>query len=80
MKLGKLGNQFVLKSKKAFKAIHFEGYKIAKSSEWFAKRESRDKSARRQYFDVEKNKRQRGDLYVIQILDEEIKADDPRLR
>ena len=31
-------------------------------------------------FDVEKNKRQRGDLYIVQILDEEIKADDPRLR
>lgn len=80
MKLGKLGNQFVLKSKKAFDAIHFEGYEIAESSEWFAKKELRDKSARRQYFDVEKNKRQRGDLYIIQILDEGIKADDPRLR
>ncbi len=80
MKLGELGNQFVLKSKKAFDAIHFEGYEIAESSEWFAKKELRDKSARRQYFDVEKNKRQRGDLYIIQILDEEIKADDPRLR
>lgn len=80
MKLGELGNQFVLKSRKAFDAIHFEGYEIAESSEWFAKKELRDKSARRQYFDVEKNKRQRGDLYIIQILDEEIKADDPRLR
>lgn len=80
MKLGELGNQFVLKSKKAFDAIHFEGYEIAESSEWFAKKELRDKSARRQYFDVEKNKRQRGDLYIIQILDEEIKADDSRLR
>ena len=80
MKLGELGNQFVLKSKKAFDAVHFEGYEIAEYSEWFAKKELRDKSARRQYFDVEKNKRQRGDLYIVQILDEEIKADDPRLR
>ena len=31
-------------------------------------------------FDFEKNKRQRGDLYIVQILDQEIKADDPRLR
>ncbi len=38
------------------------------------------RSARRQYFDVERNRRQRGDLYIVQILDEEIKADDPRLR
>ena len=41
---------------------------------------NRDRSARRQYFDFEKNKRQRGDLYIVQILDQEIKADDPRLR
>ena len=42
--------------------------------------ELRDKTARRQYFDVEKNRRQRGDLYIVQILDEEIKPDDSRLR
>ena len=80
MKLGNLGTQFVIKSKKAFDAIQFKGYEIAESALWFTKKESRDKTARRQYFDVEKNRRQRGDLYMVQILDEEIKADDPRLR
>ncbi len=72
MKLGNLGTQFVLKSQKAFDAIKFMGYEIADSAEWFAKKELRDKSARRQYFDVEKNRRQRGDLYIVQILNEEI--------
>jgi hypothetical protein len=80
MKLGELGTQFVLKSKKAFDAIRFEGCETAKASEWFAKKELRDKTARRQYLDVERNKRQRGDLYMVQIMDEEIKGDDPRLR
>lgn len=80
MKLGKLGTQVVLKSKKAFDAIRFIGTEIADYSEWFSKKELRDTSARREYFDVERNKRQRGDLYIIQILDEEIKADDSRLR
>ena len=80
MKLGKLGNQFVLKSQKAFDAIKFKRYEVAEYSEWFSKKDLRDKNARRQYFDVEKNKRQRGDLYIIQILDEEVKADDSRLR
>lgn len=79
MKLGNLGKQFVIKSKKAFDAIQFKGYEIAESALRFTKKESRDKTARRQYFDVEKNRRQRGDLYMVQILDEEIKADDPRL-
>ncbi len=38
------------------------------------------KAARREYFDVERNKRQRGDIYITQIIDEEMKADDRRLR
>ena len=80
MKLGNLGTQFVLKSKKAFKAIQYKGYEVAESAQWFSKKELRDKTVRRQYFDVEKNRRQRGDLYIVQILDDEIKADDPRLR
>lgn len=80
MKLGKLGTQFVLKSQKAFDSIRFLGYEIAENSEWFIKKESRDKAARRQYFDIEKNRRQKGDLYIVQILDEEINSDDPRLR
>ena len=80
MKLGNLGTQFVLKSEKAFNAVQYEGYEMAESAQWYAKKESRDKTARRQYFDVEKNRRQRGDLYIVQILDEGIKADDPRLR
>lgn len=80
MHLGKLGQQFVLKSRKAFESIRFAGYEIAESDEWYAKKMFRDKSARREYFNSEKNKRQRGDIYITQILDEEMKPDDLRLR
>ena len=80
MHLGKLGQQFVLKSKNAFDRITFKGYEIADCSEWYAKKMLRDKTARREYFSVERNKRQRGDLYITQIMDEELKSDDPRLR
>lgn len=80
MKLGKLGTQFVIRSEKAFDALVFKGYEVANWSEWFSKRENRDRSARRQYFDVERNRRKRGDLYIVQMLDEEIKGDDPRIR
>lgn len=48
--------------------------------EWYTKKMFRDKTARRQYFSVERNRRQKGDFYVIQIMDEEMKADDSRLR
>ena len=80
MHLGNSGQQFVLKSKKVFDGIKFSGYEIAESQIWFAKKEQRDKSARREYLDVERNKRQRGDIYITQIMDEEMKSDDKRLR
>jgi len=80
MHLGNLGQQFVLKSKKAFAAIKFVGYEVAESDVWYMKKETRDKAARREYFDVERNKRQRGDIYITQIMDEEMKSDDKRLR
>ena len=80
MRLGKLGQQFVLKSREAFERLQFLDYETAASSEWYKKRAFRDQSARRQYFDVERNFRQRGDLYITTILDEELKADDPRIR
>ena len=80
MRLGKLGQQFVLKSKKAFDRVKYVGNEVAEHSEWFTKREQRDKSARREYFDTERNKRQRGDIYITQILDEEMDENDSRLR
>ena len=69
MYLGKLGIQYVLKSKEAFNRIVFDGYEEAEYKEWYAKKMKRDKSARREYFDVERNRRQRGDIYIPQILD-----------
>lgn len=80
MHLGRLGQQFVLKSEIAFEKINFTGYEIADYDIWYQKKIIRDKTARREYFDAERNKRQRGDIYMMQILDEEMKADDLRLR
>ena len=79
MHLGKLGQQFVLKSKKAFDSIKFLGYEIAEYNIWYQNKMLRDRTARREYFDVERNKRQRGDIYIMQIMDEEMKADDLRV-
>lgn len=61
MHLGKLGQQFVLKSMRSFDRIRFLGYEAAESSEWYVKKMQRDTSARREYLDVERNRRQRGD-------------------
>ena len=38
MHLGKLGEQIVLKSEKAFRQIKFIGYEIASNSEWFRRK------------------------------------------
>lgn len=80
MHLGKLGQQFVLKSEKAFNRIAFQGYETADSSEWYARKMARDRAARREYFNVERNRLLPGDIFVTQILSEEMKANDPRLR
>ena len=80
MHLGKLGLQFVLKSRTSFDRIRFIGSEIAESSKWYAKKMLRDKAARREYFNVERNRRQRGDIYITQIMDEEMMPNDLRLR
>ena len=80
MHLGQLGQQFVLKSRRAFDRIQFLGHEIADYREWYEKKSKRDSKARRDYFSMDRNRWQRGDLYMVQILDEEMKADDPRLR
>lgn len=80
MHLGKLGEQFVLKSKRSFERIRFTGCEIAESEEWYAKKMLRDRTARREYFSVERNRREKGDIYITQIMDEEMKPDDLRLR
>ena len=80
MHLGKLGQQFVLKSEIAFERIQYVGYEVAECSEWYAKKMLRDKNARREYFSEERNRRRRGDLYITQLMDEEMMPNDPRLR
>lgn len=46
MHLGKLGEQFVLKSPKAFEAIHFCSYVMADNQEYYVKRKMWDERAR----------------------------------
>lgn len=79
MYLGKLGRQFVVKSKRAFDRLEFDYSEKAPCTEWYARKADRDAAARREYLDLERNRRKRGDLYIAQIIDEEMTADDPRL-
>ncbi len=80
MRLGKLGLQVVLKSRRVFDRIKFLSAENVISSEWYKKRQLRDRLARQKYSAMDKEKWIRGDLYMVQILEEEIRNGDPRLR
>lgn len=79
LKLGNLGEQIVLISKKAFEAIKFIEAEKAFFKEWYPKKIKRDNDAKGEYFNSTKMKRQKGDLYINQIIDEDMEADDERL-
>lgn len=80
MHLGKLGEQIVLKSEKAFDKITFLESEYVSAKEWYVRKAARDEATRNEYFHAERSNYQKGDLYITQILNEEMKADDSRLR
>ena len=62
LRLGNLGQQFVLKSEKAFDRILFCRAERVDSRIWYPRKRLRDRTARREYFDQERNRRQKGDI------------------
>ncbi len=80
MRLGKLGRQVMIKSERAFERLSFVEANGAPKSVWLPRRELRDRKAREQYFDYERNARQKGDIFMRDIIDEGMGAQDERLR
>ena len=80
LKLGNLGKQVVLKSEKAFKSICFVEAEKAYANEWYPKKNKRENDARNEYFNSTKMKRQKGDIYINQIIDEDMETNDERLQ
>lgn len=78
--LGKLGEQVFIRSRKAFAALDFAGSEYVSAGEWYDSKKSRDFLARKEYRKMSKEAYVKGDLYMIRILDEEVKPDDPRLQ
>lgn len=79
MRLGKLGEQFVLKSEKAFDTIKFLDYTVADNTEYYFKRKTRDDEARASYYKELENEDLDG-IFMRDIIREDIKPDDPRIR
>ncbi len=80
MYLGGLGNQVVLKSEKAFAKIHYLDSEYVDRSIWLEKREKRDAKARDTYFSMNRDKYVKDAIYIISIIDKEMKPDDSRIQ
>lgn len=80
MHLGKLGEQVVLKSQKAFEQIRFIDSVPADAEEYFAKKMLRDKQARQEYRQSKREQADINDLYMLDIMREGIKNGDTRLQ
>ena len=79
MRLGKLGEQVVLKSKKAFAQIRFLDYQVADGAIYYAKRKQRDDAARQEYRYSAAKEALEG-LFLRDLIREEVQPDDPRIR
>lgn len=81
LKLGKLGEQTVLVSQKAFEQITFIDASPVEKDIYYPKFLDRDISARKTYRqEIKKSKSYRDDIFAIDILREELKNDDPRIQ
>ncbi|MGN0547948.1 MAG: DUF3990 domain-containing protein [Acutalibacteraceae bacterium] len=79
MRLGKLGEQYVLKSEKAFEQIKFITSESADNTIYYARRKMRDDEARNAFFE-ELEKDDIDGIYMRDIIREEMTSDDARLR
>ena len=77
MRLGKLGEQIVLKSQFAFSRIKFEGFDVAEKEEFYVLRKSRDDEANQLY--LEMLEEDNDGLYIQDIIKGGITNDDPRI-
>lgn len=78
MRLGKLGEQFVLMSQKAFEQIQFESFESVDSTVYYVKRKARDEEARASYLAILEEADETG-IYMRDITRGEVKINDPRL-
>lgn len=81
LRLGKLGEQTVLVSQKAFNQIKFIDAAPVSKDEYYPKFIDRDSSARKAFKqEIKKSKLYRDDIFVLDILREEMQNNDPRIQ
>ena len=77
MKLGKLGEQIVVKSEFAFSQLKFEGFDIAQKDIYYVLRKARDDDANHTYMELLEE--ESDGLYIQDIMRGGITNDDPRI-
>lgn len=77
MRLGKLGEQIVVKSKFAFYNLKYEGFDVARKDQYYVLRKARDDEANRLY--LEMLEEESDGLYIQDIMRGGIINDDPRI-
>lgn len=77
MRLGKLGEQIVIKSKFAFSKLRYEGFDVAEKEKYYVLRKARDDEANQTY--LEMLEEESDGLYIQDIMRGGIKNDDPRI-
>ena len=80
MRLGKLGEQIVFKSEKSFSHIKYINAYPAEAVEYYEKKMMRDREAQRAYRERKRTRDRINELFIIDIMRENIKNGDPRLR
>lgn len=79
MRLGKLGEQIVLKSPKAFETIYFQNYENVDAEIYYIKKVEREREARREYRKRKKESADIHELFMLDIMREGMENDDTRL-
>lgn len=77
MKLGKLGEQIVIKSQFAFSKLKFEGFDVAEKDKYYILRKARDDEANRLYYEILEE--ESDGLYMLDIMRGGILNDDIRI-
>ena len=77
MRLGKLGEQIVIKSKFAFSKIRFEGFEVAEKGTYYVLRKARDDAAGQMYLGIQEE--EADGLYIQDIMRGGVTNDDPRI-
>jgi hypothetical protein len=79
MQLGKLGEQIVLKSPQAFEKIQYVKSEPVDMQAYYIKKIERERAARKEYRMSKRQEADLNELFILDIMREEMENDDPRL-